>query len=42
MTEEARSLLTLLGLIFGVAIVVVLTIAGIGFYALRRDDDERM
>lgn len=42
MTEEARSLLTLLGLIFTAAIVVVLVIAGIGFYSLRRDDDERM
>lgn len=42
MTEEARSLLTLLGLIFTVAIVVVLVFVGIGFYALRRDDDERM
>lgn len=33
-------LLTLIGFIFAVAIVVVLTIAGIGFMALRRDDDE--
>lgn len=33
-------LFTLIGFIFGVAFVVVLTIAGIGFLALRRDDDE--
>lgn len=40
MTEEARSLLTLLGLIIGAGVVTVLVIAGLGFIALRRDDDE--
>jgi CHASE3 domain sensor protein len=33
-------LLTLLGFIFAIAIVVVLTIAGISYYALKERDDE--
>lgn len=37
-----NDLITLLGFIFVVAIVVVLTIAAIGLYALKKDDDERM
>lgn len=33
-------LLTLIGFIFAVAIVVVLTVAVLGFMALEGDDDE--
>lgn len=33
-------LLTLIGFIFAVAIVVVLTLAVLGFMALKGDDDE--
>lgn len=35
-------LITLIGFLFLVAIVVVLTIAVIGFVALKEGDDERM
>lgn len=35
-------LITLVGFVFLIAIVVVLTIAVIGFIALKERDDERM
>lgn len=42
MTEEARSLITLLALILGAGAVTALVIIGLGIYLLKGDDDERM
>lgn len=40
MTEDARSLLTLLGLIFGSVAVALLVVAGYFFYCFKGDRRE--
>ena len=42
MTEDARSLLTLLALIIGSGVVTVLVIFGLAAFYFKGDDDERM
>ena len=40
MTEDTRSLLTLLALILGAGAITALVIIGLGFYCMKGDDDE--